>query len=205
MSVRKQLIAESVALGAEGKYCSRRDLRRRQRQSSRIKRHQLSVAGQHGADVVNREPEMQTSAAADRIRMPRILTAGSHHASRTGGGSHPNRGSKITQVSGILQQHDVPRARQDRFRIQLDRTSSHGNDLATWHHPLEGLWVDNLNRNMHIWGEPLDQLGDSDGIRGPGSENLPTEPNCVLYRVKALEDDQLPGTPSTGYVLELHV
>ena len=80
----------------------------------------------------------------------------------------------------------MARAGQDSVEVWLDRTPSHGNDLGARYHTLQRLEVDNLDRDMHIWREPLDQCRDPIRIRGPGSENFAAKPNRVLYRVKAL-------------------
>lgn len=151
----QQLIAQSVALGAECQYRSGADLGGRERLPGRVKGHQLPVSCPHRVDMVNRQREVQAGAAPDRIRVPGVLTACGHHAAGTGGGSHPNHSAQVAQVSGILEHHHVAGACQNGVRIWLDRTPSDGNDLAPGHHTLELLEVDNLDRDLHIRREPL--------------------------------------------------
>ncbi len=136
--------------------------------------------------------------------MPRVLTSGGHHARRAGSGSHPNHGPQVAQVSRVLQQHDVTRTSQDRVRIWLNRTPSHGNDLTARHHILERLNVHNLKRDTHVRGKALEQVLHLPRVRGPRSENLAPEPDRVLDRVKALQNHEAPRPSGTADVCELH-
>jgi len=127
----------------------------RERLPSWIESHQLAALGPHGADVMDGQPEVQAGAPAQSIRMPGVLTSGGHDARGAGSGSHPNDCPQVAEVSRVLQQHDVTGTSQDRVGIGLNRTPSHGDDLAARHHILERLNVHNLERDTHVRGKPL--------------------------------------------------
>ena len=109
VGAREQLLAEAVALGAEGEHRAwGRAARGSSGSPSGSSAEQRPLERGRAARALqprDRQREVQAGGAAQRVGVPRVVAAGGEHGGGVGGGGDAHAGAHVAEVAGILEQH----------------------------------------------------------------------------------------------------